>query len=130
MPYFRFVIRGSWRPPRIDYAGFFTSRTTKASSLAEGRAKVIATLSGEWSEKPPVPNGGEGLTLHVVDGWRIGPWTAFRLASAGHTLFATSEEEADAASVEAQMTKAPRDTAIWCLATAPGKTQSEFSVFD
>jgi hypothetical protein len=126
MPHFRFVIRGSWRPVRDDYEGFFTSRTAKAANFEEGRAKVMAALSDEWSRVP----GGKGLSLHVVDGWRISRWNAFRLGNAGHTFFQTADEEADAASIEAQATKAPRESPIWCLATAPGQAESEFSALN
>ena len=130
MPFFRLIVRGEWSPTRDDYRGFFTNRAIKARNLNVAAEEVVKVVAAEWASAPSLPNGSAGLRLAVLDGWRVSWVNTWRRASAGHIFFVTDEEESDAASLEAQAAHAPRDAAIWCIATAPGSAKSEFRALD
>ena len=130
MPRYCFIIRGTWDEPRDDYAGFFTSRVTRAETLNEAAAQALELLSHEWESSSFLPHGGKGLKLAIVDGWQIGWLVALRRKNKGHTFYASDDADADAASIEAQVARAPRDSSIWCLSSPPSSGASDYHLLD
>ena len=129
MAYYRVLIRGFWNPPFGDHAGFFTTRTAMAVNIEEAKVTALATLEREWTEAPFFVQGNEGLSLTVVDAWRIGRFRAWRSGSGGHSFF-TEDVEGDAARLEAEAANAPSGSNIWQLATPRGQSDAQFYVFE
>lgn len=129
MAYYRVLLRGLWDPPLEGYAGFFTTRTAITASIEEAKATALLALEREWSEAPFFADGGEGLSLEIVDIWRIGWFRARRSASGGHCFF-TEDEEGGAARLEAESAKAPSGSNIWQLATPYNQSDGRFYVFE
>ncbi|MFW2351208.1 hypothetical protein [Qipengyuania sp.] len=130
MARYRMILRGLWEPERPDYAGFYTGRTVRAETLEDAQAKAVEILAHEWKTQPTLAPGQSKLSILCVDGWKLGPMRGWRLPKTGHTFFTDLEAEYDAASIEAQVSKAPRESRIWQIATPAGQLDSEFHLLD
>ncbi len=129
MAYYRVLLRGLWDPPVEDHTGFFTTRTVTSVNVEEAKAIALSALKREWLEAPFFAQGSEGLSLAVIDAWRVGWFRAWRSGSGGHSFF-TGDVEGDAARLEDEAAKAPSGSNIWELATARDQSNARFSVFE
>ena len=129
MAYYRILLRGLWNPPLGDYAGFFATLTARSANIDEAKATALSALEREWTEAPFFVQGNEGLSLTVVDAWRVGWFRAWRSGSGGHGFF-TEDVEGDAARLEAESAKAPPCSNIWQLAAPRNQTDARFYVFE
>lgn len=118
MPYFRFIIEGSdFEMPSLKedmeeedglVTGFFTGRRVKALDMETARTSILEVLSEEWRDYSP--------TLTILDAWKA-PFIEIRgRANAGHCFFSDDFGRNACASVEAEVSRAPKSAAIWELA--------------
>src|SRR3546814_11603956 len=128
MAYFLFLLGWRWAPPPGDYAGSCATLTGKSARIEESKAAGLAALAHEWAETPFFEHGGAGLSLTVIDAWRVGCLRAWRSANGGHCFF-SGDAESDAAGVEAKAAVAPPGSNIWRLA-AHASTAARFFVFE
>ena len=69
---------------------------------------AIDELSREWAKHSP--------HLTVLDGWKIAPIELRRIPDRGHAFFSDDESRSEAASIEAEASRAPKNSAIWKIA--------------
>ena len=116
MPQYRFIIEGSdfmlptsFEDGEQNFAtGFFTTRKASAADKDTAEARVLQTVSDEWAKHGP--------RLTVLDSWRVGLIELRRVPNMGHVFFSDASSRYSAASIEADVSRAPRDAEIWRLA--------------
>ncbi|MBU0822917.1 MAG: hypothetical protein KKA44_01375 [Alphaproteobacteria bacterium] len=100
-----------------------------SANVEEAKAIALSALKREWLEAPFFAQGSEGLSLTVIDAWRVGWFRAWRSGGGGHSFF-TEDVEGDAARLEAEAAKAPSGANIWQLAVLRYQSDTEFYVFE
>jgi len=100
-----------------------------SANVEEAKAIAPSALKRELLEAPLFAQGSEGLSLTVVDAWRVGWFWAWRSGNGGHSFF-TGEVEGYAARLEDEAAKAPPGSNIWQRATPRDQSNARFSVFE
>ncbi len=115
MPTYRVIVEGSGIATERGSTGFFTMRQVRAADDAAAGAEARRLVATAWSGDA---RGRPHLT--VVDAWRPALLARLRRLPDGGSSFFDGETRADAASLEAEVARAPRGAAIWRIAQGGG----------
>jgi len=88
MPFYRFLIHGSFVESRATYRGFYTHRWAWARSQDKAARKALASVSRDWSSGPSSSfHAGLPPLLEIEEAYRIAPWQIWGAPNRGNTLY-------------------------------------------
>jgi hypothetical protein len=88
VPFYRFLIHGSFVDSRAKYRGFYTTRWARAATEAQAARKALENVARDWRSGASAKlHSGIPPILEIEEGYRIFPWQIWSAPNRGSTFY-------------------------------------------
>jgi hypothetical protein len=88
MPFYRFLIHGSFVESRARFRGFYTTRWAWGSTQDKAAQRALGSVARDWSYGSSSKlHDGLPPILEIDSGYRIAPWDIWNAPNRGNTLY-------------------------------------------